>query len=35
MDPFLYLKDVLTRLPNHNIQNLHELLPCNWEPLKN
>lgn len=30
VDPFAYFRDVLERLPAHPIQQLHELLPINW-----
>jgi len=30
VNPFLWLKDVLGRLPNQSIQKLEELLPKNW-----
>ena len=35
VNPFLWLKDVLTRLPNQSIQNLDELLPTNWTESNN
>jgi hypothetical protein len=31
-DPYLYLKDVLERLPTHKNHLIHELLPHNWKP---
>jgi len=31
VNPRIWLEDVLTRLPNQNIQNLEELLPSNWK----
>ncbi len=31
VNPFLWLKDVLNRLPNQSMQNLKELLPKNWK----
>ena len=31
-DPFLYLKDVLERLPTQKNHLIHELLPHNWQP---
>ena len=31
-DPFVYLRDVLTRLPNHPKDRLEELLPNRWTP---
>jgi transposase len=31
-DPFAYLRDVLTRLPNHPDGRLEELLPNRWTP---
>ena len=30
VNPYLWLEDVLTRLPNQSIQNLDELLPTKW-----
>jgi hypothetical protein len=30
--PFVYLRDVLTRLPNHPNDRLEELLPNRWTP---
>jgi transposase len=32
-DPFVYLRDVLSRLPEHPPENLAELLPDRWSPL--
>jgi integrase len=32
-DPWAYLKDVLTRLPNHMNSRIDELLPHRWQPL--
>jgi transposase len=34
INPWAWLKEVLTRLPDHPINKIHELLPNNWEPLK-
>ena len=31
-DPYLYLKDVLERLPTHKNHLIHELLPHRWQP---
>ena len=31
-DPYLYLKDVLTRLPTHKASRIDELLPHRWQP---
>ena len=31
VDPHAWLADVLTRLPEHPAQRLHELLPWAWE----
>ena len=31
-DPYVYLKDVLTRLPTHRNSDLAELLPHRWKP---
>ncbi len=32
LDPYLYLKDVLHRLPALPAKHLHELLPHRWQP---
>jgi hypothetical protein len=32
IDPFSYLKDVLSRVPTHPITRIAELLPHNWAP---
>ncbi len=32
IEPYAYLKDVLTRLPGHRMDRLDELLPMNWKP---
>jgi len=32
-DPWAYLKDVLTWLPNHMNSRIDELLPNRWQPL--
>ena len=32
-DPWVYLKDVPTRLPSHMNRRIHELLPHCWEKL--
>ncbi len=32
-DPYIYLKDVLERLPTQRASRLHELLPHRWQPL--
>ena len=34
IDPYLWLKDVLTRLPMHPINQIKELLPHNWKPVQ-
>jgi hypothetical protein len=34
-DPYVYLKDVLTRLPTQRASKVAELLPHNWVPLRN
>ncbi len=34
VDPYIWLKDVLTRLPDHKANKLDELLPGNWQPLQ-
>jgi transposase len=31
-DPYLYLKDVLERLPTQPASRLEELLPYQWQP---
>ena len=31
-DPWVYLKDVLTRLPTHMNSRIEELLPHRWQP---
>ena len=33
LDPFAYLKDVLTRIASHPHHRLAELLPGQWKPL--
>jgi transposase len=33
INPFTYLKDVLTRLPTTLIKDLNQLLPYNWKPI--
>ena len=33
VEPFAYLKDVLSRLSSHRVDRLHELLPFNWKPV--
>ncbi len=32
VEPYAYLKDVLTRLPTHPHRQLDELLPWHWQP---
>lgn len=32
LNPYLYLKDILTRLPTHPYSRLEELLPYQWKP---
>ncbi len=34
INPYLWLKDILTRLPMHPINKIKELLPHNWKPLQ-
>ncbi|MDF9799228.1 transposase [Catalinimonas alkaloidigena] len=34
INPYDYLQDVLKRLPEHPVNQLHELLPPNWKPAK-
>ena len=31
VEPFAWLKDVLTRIPDHKANKLHELLPAQWK----
>ena len=31
-DPYVYLKDVLARLPSHKAADIAELLPHRWTP---
>ncbi len=33
VEPFSWFHDVLSRMPDHSIARLHELLPYNWKPL--
>jgi hypothetical protein len=33
-DPFVYLRDVLSRLPDHPKEKLADLLPDRWSPPK-
>lgn len=35
IEPFAYLRDVITRIPEHKANRLSELLPYNWKPLAN
>jgi transposase len=35
IEPYAWLRDVLERIPNHKINQLKELLPQNWKPVKN
>jgi transposase len=32
VDPFVWLKDILSRIPDHPVTRLAELLPHNWLP---
>jgi len=32
LDPYAYLRDVLTRLPTHKASQIEELLPHRWKP---
>lgn len=34
VEPFAWFRDVLSRIPNHPINRLAELLPHNWKPLQ-
>lgn len=34
VNPFLWLRDVLARLPDHPVQQVSELLPHRWKPLQ-
>jgi transposase len=33
IEPFAWFRDVLSRIPAHSVNRLHELLPHNWKPL--
>ncbi len=33
LDPQAYLADILSRIHDHKINRLDELLPWNWKPL--
>jgi len=33
INPFIWLRDVLQRIPNHPINKIEELLPHNWQPI--
>ena len=33
VEPFAWLKDVISRIPDHKANRLMELLPQNWKPL--
>ncbi len=33
VEPFAYLRDILTRIANHPFKDLDQLLPCNWKAL--
>src|SRR6476620_5485111 len=33
IEPFAWLRDVLSRIPAHSITRLSELLPHNWQPV--
>lgn len=35
INPFLWLRDVLQRIPTHPINKIEELLPQNWKPITN
>lgn len=32
IDPFAYIKDILSRISDHPYKQIHELLACNWKP---
>jgi transposase len=32
-DPYVYLKDVLNRLPTHRADDIAQLLPRRWAPI--
>jgi transposase len=34
VEPFAWFRDVLSRIPNHPVNRLSELLPHNWKPLQ-
>lgn len=33
INPYIWRKDVLERMHNYSMNNLHELLPQNWKPV--
>lgn len=33
LEPYAWLKDVLTRLPTHPNSRIRELLPHSWQPI--
>jgi hypothetical protein len=33
IEPLVYLRDVIARIPEHKANKLSELLPYNWQPL--
>jgi len=33
IEPFAWFRDVLSRIPEHSITRLSELLPHNWKPM--
>ena len=35
LDPYIYLSDVLKRLPTHKVAQIEELLPHRWKPDQN
>ena len=35
VDPEAWLRDVLARIPDHKINRIQELLPCNWHARQN
>ena len=35
VNPFVWLRDVLEKIPSHSMKNIKELLPHNWQPSQN
>ena len=34
LHPYVWMKDILTRIPSHPVNKIKELLPNNWKPLQ-